>query len=439
MTQQTRSSQSRWRSEAGVSLITVAISILVLSSFTVFVLDYGVMWLARRQAQNAADAGALAGAVARAYDETDNPPADDGLAYQSALAAAQENKVFGEAGGVQVTFECPAFAAGGRCVRVDVHRDGTDVDGDGGADSTPLPTFFANLLGVESQQVRATATARVSTGNTTNCMRPFSVADNWTDNVVSTPRRFDRWDRVGPNAVELDPKDVYVPQSSGSTGTGYTPDANLGDQVFLKRGNPSQTADDVQPGWSLPVRLPDGDGDYVSGANDFNAAIKQCIGNPVSVGDYLPLESGVMAGPTAQGVATDADSLLNQDPSAVWNSSTDTVEGSCAPTCAPFSPRIVPIAVIDMDEFQWRSAANDWTTAWIPGVGPGAAASFNCPAGGRCVRVTNIIGFFVEGMDGGGGSGDVYGRVVMYPGEFVEGPPDVNNGAAFLTNIQLIR
>ncbi len=48
-----------------------------------------------------------------------------------------------------------------------------------------------------------------------------------------------------------------------------------------------------------------------------------------------------------------------------------------------------------MDEFQWRTAANNWNTAWIPGVGPGTG-SFNCPIGGKCVRVANILGFFVE-------------------------------------------
>ncbi len=241
---------------------------------------------------------------------------------------------------------------------------------------------------------------------------------------------------VGPNAVELTPMtDVYVPPSSGSTGTGYTVEADLGAPVTLKRGNPNQTADtNVEPGWSLPVQLPDGDGGYYSGASDYKSAIKHCIGNPVSVGDYLPTETGVMSGPTTQGVSTDADSLINQDSAATWNSSTESVQGTCAPTCAPFSPRIVPIAVFDMDEFQWRSVQNDWTTAWEPGVGPGTGA-FSCPIGGRCIRVTNIIGFFVEDLT----SSDVLGRVVMYPGDFVVGPPGLTPGASFLTFIQLIR
>jgi hypothetical protein len=87
-----------------------------------------------------------------------------------------------------------------------------------------------------------------------------------------------------------------------------------------------------------------------------------------------------------------------------------------------------------MDEYQWRKAENNWTTAWEPGVGPGTGA-FSCPTGGGCVRVTNILGFFVEGENGG----DVTGRCASYPGEFVMGVPSVGGGAAFLMTIQLVR
>ena len=392
----------RLGAEDGATLIHVALALLALMGLSVFVVDYGVMWAARRQAQNAADAGALAGAIARAFDAPeDDPgtgfPVDEDLVTEHATVAAQSNQVLGAEGGVVVSWPCPAYAAGGRCVRVDVHRDGTN-------DSAPVQTFFAQMFGIGSQPVRATATAWVATANATNCMRPFAVADKWIDNLnpALSPKKFERWHKVGSDAVEWDPiKDVYVPASSGGTGTGYTVEADLGALVTLKRGNPNQTADNnVEPGWTLPVRLPDGDGGYVSGASDFNAAIKHCIGNPVRVGDYLPTEDGVMSGPTSQGVETDADSLIKQDPTATWNSSTNSVDGSCAPSCAPFSPRIVPIAVFDMDEYQWRKAQNNWTDAWEPGVGPGTGA-FSCPAGGSCIRVTNIIGFFVEHMSSG--------------------------------------
>jgi hypothetical protein len=421
---------TRHTSERGAVLVQVAIAILVLTALATFVVDHGVQWVSRGQAQNAADAGALAGAIARAYDELTDPPASNGKAFSSAMGTALANSVWTAAPTAQVSWACPPGVAGS-CVRVDVYRNGE-------FGSMPLPTIFGKVLNISSQGVRATATARVATGNATNCMRPFAVADKWIDNVspALNPKKFERWDKAQGKAQELTPKDVYVPPSSGSAGTGYTIAMDLGAPVVLKRGNPNATvANDVEPGWTLPVRLPDGAGGYFSGGSDYGSAIKHCIGNPVSIGQYLPTEDGVMSGPTSQGVLTDADSLVNQDSSATWNTSTNSVQGTCAPSCAPSSPRIVPIAVFDMDEYQWRKAENNWTTAWEPGVGPGTG-SFSCPTGGSCIRVTNILGFFVEGM---GAGADVTGYLASYPGEFVLGAPSVGGGAAFLMTIQLIR
>ena len=222
---------------------------------------------------------------------------------------------------------------------------------------------------------------------------------------------------------------------------------------MLKTGNnPNSDVGPIGPGWSLPVRLPDGAGDRggqggAQGADDFRDAIKNCIGNPVAIGDYLPTENGAMVGPTAQGVETDdardktGPSLVEQDFDAKWEA--NTVSYSCAskmPPCGPFSPRIVPIAVFDFDEFTWRHEAKDWTTEWIPGTaderGHPGAGTFSCPKGLKpCIRVTNIIGFFVESMSGN----DVTGRVLMYPGEFVQGAPNLGSGSSFLQVIQLVR
>jgi hypothetical protein len=399
----------RTTSERGSALIMVAIAIVVLTGFSAFVLDYGVMWLGRGQSQNGADAGALAGAVARAFDDTANPPAVNGIAFTSATLAAEANPVVGDTPGVVVNWECPPYAAGGRCVRVDVFRDGTN-------NSTPLPTFFANIFGVGTQSVRATATAHVAYGNATNCMRPFAVADKWSENPLTTPNQYNRWTSAGGNAVELNPHDSYTP-------TGYKTHnadgsvADLGVELVMKGGNnPNSNTDPITPGWFLAIRLPDGDGGYISGGSDFREAIATCIGNAVTVGQYLPVEAGAMIGPARQGF----DDLKAQDPLAVWNDSLDRVDDTCAPECAPFSPRIVPITVFDIDDFQRRRASGDWSV---------------CPTGGRCVKVVNILGFFANRRTGQ----DIVGNLVMHPGEFVQGAPAVGEDAAFLVSVQLIR
>ena len=58
----------RSESQRGAVLIHVAIALLGLIAFTTFVVDYGVMWVSRGQAQTSADAGALSGAISLAFD-----------------------------------------------------------------------------------------------------------------------------------------------------------------------------------------------------------------------------------------------------------------------------------------------------------------------------------------------------------------------------------
>ena len=60
--------------ERGAVLIQVTVALLALLALSAFVFDYGVMWASRGQAQNAADAGALSGAVAPAPGRSRWPP-----------------------------------------------------------------------------------------------------------------------------------------------------------------------------------------------------------------------------------------------------------------------------------------------------------------------------------------------------------------------------
>jgi len=433
---------SRIRGDKGASLIQVALAIVVLAGFSAFVVDQGVVLWSRGEAQNAADAGALSGAIARAFDDTADPPAAGGLAWTSANSVALQNAVGTPGGtttvtvGFSPTVPCPAFAAGAKCTRVDVFRDGSNG-------STTLPAYFANIFGITSQQTRASAVAWSKAGNAVNCMRPFAVTDKFLENgpaANNTVGAFDRWiDPPGPvSAAQIGTPDLYVPPNGTSTGTGYTVQLDLGTQVLLKGGNnPNSASGPITPGWFLPVQLPDGEGGYFSGASDYRFAIGHCSGNGVvQIGDYLPTETGAMIGPTSMGVGD----LIGLDSTASWNTGTNSIFNSCVPGCGAVSPRVVPIAVIDADEFQWRSTANNWTSKWTPGTGTTAGqpagVGFSCPIGGRCVRVANILGFFVEQMVGN----DVRGRIVMLPGIFAAGGSGgIAAGASFVTVIQLIR
>src|SRR5687767_14535447 len=166
-------------SERGAILIHVGVALLVLIAFTMFVVDYGILWVSRSQAQNSADAGALAGAVAMAFDNDDR--ADDGPAKLAALNFAQANDVFGEDPDVDVATDIyfypddptkfPPECADDTCIRVDVYRNQ--------ARGNPLPMWFGQLVGLTEQGVRASAIARAAQANASDCMKPFGIPDKW--------------------------------------------------------------------------------------------------------------------------------------------------------------------------------------------------------------------------------------------------------------------
>ncbi len=214
--------------DRGAILVHVAMSLLALMAFSAFTIDYGVLWSSRGQAQNAADAGALAGAVALAYDNASDFTSS-GPAQQNALVAAQTNLVWGEAPDVlvdtDITFPpCPPDSGGGTCIRVDVHRTNSR--------SNALPMFFGQLFGRPFQDMRATATAHVGGANASSCMLPFMLSDRWEDNFddhVDTSTYPERWQPIGidgwsNNDHYQEPQgDVYRPPYPGVTNpTGWT-------------------------------------------------------------------------------------------------------------------------------------------------------------------------------------------------------------------------
>jgi hypothetical protein len=415
-------SSGRRRGERGAILLHIAIAILVLIGFIAFVVDYGVMWVGRRQAQNAADAGALAGAIAMAFDGngyTDRTPT--GPARTAAHRLATVNGVWGEAPDVDVNTDvyftgtpadmCPPDANGlTPCLRVDVYRN--QVRGN------PLPVLFGQAVGIVDQGVRATATARVSVADTTTCMKPFAIPDKWLDRYDVNPvidvdtwtedDAFELHDGNNANSPPLPDPDQYQKATANSPGTGFTVAADLGTPIVLKQGGPSTS---LSPGVYEPVRLPSVTCPDPSGAACYEESIYKCVGSPISIGDTLVSENGNMIGPTKQGI----DQLIALDPLAKWDTGTNSVVDSCAqgsPSCGGSSPRIVALPVFD--------TATYYTTK---------------RAGLPVFEIVNILGFFIEQMQGN----NVVGRLTTAPGLSGGAGPPIDPRASFLTQVQLIR
>jgi Flp pilus assembly protein TadG len=260
----------RAKSAAGAILIHVGIAILVLTALSAFVLDYGVMWLSRAQAQNAADAGALAGATALALDN-DAIFGPAGPAWQSAFHAAQSNAVFGVA--ATPTINIPALTppvcslVKPSCVQVTVYRDG--------AHGNALPVYFAPIFGVTSQGIQATATAQAWTANYTPCMRPWLIADRWIENTAPSN--------------QFNGADVYTPPPSFTgVGSGWSP-VDIGSALTLTQGDPS-----------TPM---DGNDYYeMDAASGYPAAITGCA-DSAHIGDPVTTQSPISPDPTPAAVS----------------------------------------------------------------------------------------------------------------------------------------
>jgi hypothetical protein len=426
----------RWspRGERGAILVHAAVAMLALMAFNAFVIDYGALWVSRRQAQNAADAAALAGAGSLAWVDPD----DIAQAQSAAAAAGAVNLVLGAAPSIDPATDvtmvaCPPGSPGlpDTCIRANVYRSAER--------DNPLPTFFAQIFGMTSQDIRATATARVITGNAVECMKPWAVADKWDENWESgapnsgpwtTDSDFDKYIKKGqdyyPNPAVTTP-DVYIAPSAGDPGTGFTPfdadgdpTSDYGLQITLKVGS---AHDSISAGWFLALDLPNPDGSSGSGGADYQNNIRNCNGTIFKIGDTVPTETGDMVGPTKQGVAgggPDGLGLTQKDPGATWNNTTKSVQGSCAPgICADGvwyarSPRIVPVPLFSIDDYY-----------------------AGAPSGKGTVTITNIMGFFIEGMCGAGNR-DVCGRLVAIPGTTV-GTTSVDDTASFLYHVLLVR
>jgi hypothetical protein len=429
------------RGERGAVLVHVAISMIGLIAFNGLVIDYGILWLARREAQNSADAAAMAGAVSLGFVDINDQP----LARQSAIAMANQNYIWGVTPDIEdtdVTFPpCPPGSPGAgtnACIRVDVFRNQRTS-----TTPKPIPTIFGTLFGVTLQGVKATATAEVLYGTSVNCVRPWAIPDKWQENLndVTNPPpsvvgwdqfdSFERYDKSG-NLLPGTP-DYYQPWGSAPTptppgwqvglepdGTGYTKQSvtlggDYGRKFVLKPGNPH---DAIAPGWFYPVVAQP----CCIGGDCYRDSISGCV----CPNDFLapPMdilkEPGNKIGPTKQGV----DALVAQDPDAKWDPSLNGGKGGIydgcmdpnhashpCPTTNGYTPRLVPIPVFDPDDYDLGKAS-----------------------GRNTIKITKLVGFFILPMNGN----DVEGYLMDYPTVPTAGPP-APAGSTFLISIALVR
>jgi Flp pilus assembly protein TadG len=350
---------------------------LAFVAVSMLAIDVGMLMTSRNQAQNSADAGALAGATALAFDSWDDRSAS-GPAVTNAIAAAQANQVMGgtvdvKAGDVEFLND-PINGEPDR-VRVTVHRDAER--------GNPVSTLVARYFGIATANIAAVATAEASPANAMTCVKPFTIPDKWTEfnPVAKTWASTDGFSRYDKRGNVTNPADVYQPayDATGKANplyAGYNTTANLGTKLVLRSGQ----GNEIQPSFYFSLAMTSD-----TGGDDYRWNIANCNHTIYHWGDPLVQEPGDKEGPTIQGI----QDLIAKDPNAFWDDSTNTVKNSAYSERQ--SPRIFPIPLYDPDYYDL-------------GKQTGRVAA---------LRTANWIGFFVEYI---GNGSEIHGRIIPIAG-----------------------
>ena len=205
--------RKRNSNERGSILIWVALFMIVMLAFVALGVDGAKLMATRTQLQNAADAGALAGASAV------NPTTgliDQAEATPLAQATAASNKAFiGETSPVLnavVTFPSPT-----QC-KVDVTRSG----------STAIVTHIAQVVGVNTLNSDATATAGLERPDCVRGLRPLGVAGVNADSLVRGNEYKLTYNNPNPaNYQHLDLSQICPPLPAGEAACGGSSGCNL--------------------------------------------------------------------------------------------------------------------------------------------------------------------------------------------------------------------
>lgn len=321
----------------------MAVSMIAFVGLVALSADIGLVFLARSEAQRAADAAALAGIRAWVED-----PADTDRAADVARAFAFANTVRGEP--VDLLPEDFGMEVGtDTAFHVEVHRLRER--------GNPIRTLFASVLGIDAVDVSAYASAGVTPSGTTRCFKPFLVVDAWDDT-----------DGDG----EYDAGEYYDAQETGY-GSDWRLDMerDVGRQVIVYGPGPGAV-----PGGGM--HNPSWYGLYnVNGQPGANAIREQierpdCDPTPYSIGDMVENETGAKTGAVNSAI----EDLMDLDPGAYWNATTNAIAGSAFGADWQASPRVARIALFDPSDMP----------------GPGKTE----------IRMSNVTTVFIEGWDADG-------------------------------------
>jgi hypothetical protein len=299
------------------------------------------------------------------------------------MAAANVNKIMGE--DVAITATDVDVDMTLRRVTVRVSRD--------------VKVFFAKALGIQTMKVAVVAVAEASTTPTgAYCLKPFVIPG-----TALTP---------GNPCDACENGQVLIDQNGKKTD--YAKSV-MGEPFTIKPQNPAQA---WVPSNFMAVELSG------PGSDNFRDDIAGCTGIIVKCGDLLNVQTGLMSGPTRQGIeggGQAGDGLIGDPPDKYW------ARADYGPNHTDTSRSLVVAPL-------WNSCLNDQ----FKKIATGECPATSIPSGSNTqYKVNGYALVFIEGVDNSADSG-VVGRLIDVFG-CEGGPSTVTQPGPYGLPVRLVR
>jgi Putative Flp pilus-assembly TadE/G-like len=296
-------SAAKFSSDRGVSILITAVAMIFVLGMAGLGIDLASLYVARNQAQRAADAAALAGAQWWATHACTSPISStisldcQANARLQAQAVGEKNPIAGVMPDIDlitdITF--PSLSTSDPQIRVVAARNT--------AHNNAMPTFFVRIFGITSANISASATAEAYNGTNgsapvgSKCVKPWLLPD------------------CDANTTLTDPNTYCRDSSNNVNGGHYSSDPSIvGQLISIKPGSPKAAS---APSEFYPVYVQGTSNDTAScpscaktqtstGSNSgdyYRSSIECCVQEPIVCGtNTVSSVNGNMVGPTNSGV-----------------------------------------------------------------------------------------------------------------------------------------
>jgi hypothetical protein len=386
-------------------MVMAAVMILMFLSMAALAIDYGMVKTAKAEAQRAMDGAALAGASV--FTEPSPTFNKDSGAKARAKALAVQHTVHR-----MVVDTTAAHMA----VAVDLVNSNVTAT----YTVPPMSLWFARRFGSSTMSLTATAKAHAENTDFTNCTKPVAIPDAW-NNVTSSGE-----DPIADN--------IWGFQDKPGGSPGVWDEGETEPWLF----NGSDAYDSTTTGWGTDYRNGNGTGmnlrtkDYgrqifiqsFSHADDAISSFYYSWGNSTSDNGASKLHDRILAqcepaqvqhtyaaanGAKTNQVSDAWDQLIDRDPNAVWDNSTNTVINSNkGANWLTQSDRVIVVGLFNPSAFSGCPSCN---TIQFNNMARVFLDKRPCGNGhGNCKQP--LTGHFLGLVGGGGGGGTPSGSLL---------------------------